>query len=182
MNVRNVHQRALPVAAARVGALIDRLGGPDDALWPRHDWPPMRLQRGLAIGSRGGHGPIRYVVEEHVPGHSVRFRFEHPEGFDGHHALEVEATGDTSCILRHLLVMRTRGMARLSWPLLFRPLHDALVEDALTVAQFNLGLPPEIKPWSLAVRVLRGLLSHGQAADQSLPQPHSPLPGSTERS
>ncbi len=180
MNVRNVHQRKLPVAAARVGVLLDGLGGPDDALWPQHNWPAMRLHRGLAVGSRGGHGPIRYVVEDHVPGRSVRFRFESPEGFDGYHALEVEGTGDASCILRHLLVMRTRGMARLSWPLLFRPLHDALVEDALALAQFNLGLPVEIKPWSLAVRVWRVLLSEGKAGDQHLPETRAALPGATE--
>jgi hypothetical protein len=182
MKVRNVHQRALPVAAARVGALIDRLGGPDDALWPGHNWPPMRLQHGLAIGSRGGHGPIRYVVEAHVPGRSVRFRFERPQGFDGHHALEVEATGDACCILRHQLVMRTHGLARLSWPLLFRPLHDALVEDALTLAQHNLGLRAQLRPWSIAVRALRALLSRGRAGSQSLPEPRTFPPPVTEPS
>lgn len=35
--------------------------------------------------------------------------------------------------------MPTKGAALLSWPLIFRPLHDALIEDGLDKATISLG-------------------------------------------
>jgi hypothetical protein len=56
--------------------------------------------------------------------------------------------------------MKLTGIALLSWPLVFRPRHDALVEDALTKAQVALGEQPTRVRWSAWVRLLRGLLTH----------------------
>ncbi|ARX87542.1 hypothetical protein SMD44_07023 [Streptomyces alboflavus] len=75
MAVLNVHERALPVEPNAVGALVDALATADDPLWPTADWPPMRLDRGLAPGSRGGHGPVRYTVAAYAPRQWVRFAF-----------------------------------------------------------------------------------------------------------
>lgn len=47
---------------------------------------------------------------------------------------------------------------RLDKPLAIRPLHDALVEDALTNAQVALGEQPMPVPWSPWVRMLRAVL------------------------
>lgn len=153
--VVNEHSRRFPLPPEVVGALIDTLATADDGLWPCEDWPPMRLDRPLGPGAHGGHGPVRYRVEEHVPGRSVRFRFEAPAGFDGHHGLDVAPAGDGST-LRHWLIMRTTGAARLTWPAFFRPLHDALVEDALDKATRTLGLPaPSPRGYGPAVRALR---------------------------
>lgn len=157
--VYNVHSRLLPVPAGRVGALVDGLASANDRLWPHERWPRMRFDRPLAAGARGGHGPVRYTVEDHQPGVHVRFRFNAPRGFDGSHAYDVEPVDAGHATLTHSLVMHARGPARFTWPLLFRPLHDALIEDSLTKAEAALGVPATPVPWSRRVRLLRALLA-----------------------
>ncbi len=166
MNVLNVHERSLPVPPSRAGALLDSLSGASDALWPRHSWPKMALDRPLSIGADGGHGPVRYEVIGYEPGASVRFRFKGPAGFEGTHAFEVIARGEHACVLRHTLAMAARGPALLSWPLVFRPLHDAVLEDSMALAQASLGLAPDVRPWSPWVRALRRLTGGGRARPQ----------------
>lgn len=155
--VVNVHARRLRAPAAALGALLDTLSSPDDALWPRHVWPAMRLDRPLGVGARGGHGPIRYRVEAYEPGRRVRFLFEAPRGFDGFHELCVRDLGDGRSELVHELRMHARAMARLTWPLCFRWLHDALIEDAFDRAALAVGEAPAAR-WSWPVRSLRALL------------------------
>ena len=165
--VRNVHERLYEtrLSAAEAGALlIDRLAGRDDALWPREEWPPVRFDRPVGIGARGGHGPVRYTVEEYAPGRSVAFRFGAPRGFVGSHGFEVEQSAPGVVRVRHTLSMRLEGWARLSWPLAYRWLHDALVEDALDRAGASIGCAPARRArWSVWVRLLRKALklSHG---------------------
>ena len=158
--VVNVHRR---VVADGVGELMATLAGPDDRLWPADAWPAMRFDRPLGVGAAGGHGPVGYVVEEYEEGRRVRFRFTAPRGFDGYH--EFTASGPELC---HRLVMRTRGLARLSWPLVFRPLHDALVEDAFDRACDAMGVAVEKARWSWWVRTLRGVL---RLVGQGVPTP-----------
>lgn len=155
MAVLNVHERLLSASPEEVGALIDTLAGPNDRLWPHSDWPDMRFDRPLAPGAIGGHGPIRYVVSHYVPGRWIRFTFTGPRGFAGFHELAVHAAhGQT--VLHHSLAMRTRGSARLTWPLMFRPLHDAVVEDCLDRAeQATTGSVARPTQWSRYVRLLR---------------------------
>jgi len=166
MEILNIHERELGAPVERVGGLIDSLASPDDRLWPGHCWPPMRFDRPLGIGAEGGHGPIRYRVKAYEPGRYIGFRFTSPKGFDGWHDFEVLNLSLHRTLLRHRVKMRTRGLARLSWTLVFEPLHDALLEDALTTAAVALGLEPGIRPWSLRVRWLRWILSRGKAATQ----------------
>jgi hypothetical protein len=144
--VLNVHTRTVGDGA---GALIDTLSGPDDRLWPGHPWPPMRLDGPLGVGAAGGHGPIRYTVAEYEPGRRARFRFTGPRGFHGFH--EFTADGPH---LRHRIAMTVTGMARLSWPLVFRPLHDALLEESLDRACETTGAPCAPARRSLYVRLL----------------------------
>jgi len=143
---------------ANAGALIDGLASRDDALWPRDRWPAMKLDRPLGVGAAGGHGPIRYFVEEYEPGRSVRFRFTRPRGFDGSHRFEITQAVDGRVRLRHVLEMRASGPALLTWPFLYQPLHDALLEDALDRAGSTLGLPIAPRRWSAWVKVLRWAL------------------------
>ncbi|MFG2147313.1 SRPBCC family protein [Streptomyces sp. NPDC048696] len=131
MAVLNVHERRIPATPEQVGALIDALAGDDDPLWPYPAWPRMRFDRGLRVGSRGGHGPIGYTVVAYVPGQWVRFRFSAPRGFEGFHEFTVEPDEPGSTVLRHVIAMRLHGTARLAWPLVFRWLHDTLIEDCL---------------------------------------------------
>jgi hypothetical protein len=164
MQVINVHTRRLGGDLDSIGALVDSLSGPDDRLWPSGQWPAMRFDGPLAVGACGGHGPIRYVVDDYEPGRRVRFRFTGPAGFHGHHEFEVlEGTGEvarvSSVVLQHELRMRTSGWATVSWPLLYRPLHDALIEDALDQAALAVGEEPRRARWTLWVRLLRSALA-----------------------
>jgi len=163
MNISNVHERVLTADPAHVGALIDSLTSPNDKLWPRRSWPAMKFDRPLGVGAVGGHGPIRYAVEAYEPGQRVCFRFTAPRGFNGTHGFEVELLNGERTRLRHVLQMNTTGPAILTWPLVFRPLHDALIEDSLDQAERSLGLAPESKGWSPVVKMLRWVISGGKA-------------------
>jgi hypothetical protein len=169
MKVINVHERELNNSPAGVGFLIDSLASDNDLLWPRQAWPRMNLDRPLSVGATGGHGPIRYLVEAYTPGGSIRFRFIAPKGFDGFHCYEVIPAGDKT-ILRHTLEMQVHGAAVVTWPVVFRPMHDALIEDSLASAEALLGFPPAIRPWSPWVRLLRWILSGGKAFEQVIPK------------
>jgi len=170
MRVSNVHERELNATVDEVGALVNSLASGRDGLWPGAIWPSMRLDRPLGVGAAGGHGPVRYVVEAFDPGRMVKFRFTEPKGFDGHHWFEVVPRGERFAVLRHSLQIDARGSALISWPLVFRPLHDALIEDALALAQTSLGLPSAVRPWSPWVQFLRWVLSRGKVRRQSAPR------------
>jgi hypothetical protein len=158
--IRNIHQRQCAASAEAAGALLDSLAGPHDRLWPGDAWPPMQLDRGLAVGSRGGHGPIRYSVESYQPGRSVVFRFLPGVGIDGVHRFEVLNDGESKATLRHEIDGIAVGSMRIMWPLLVRPLHDALVEDALDNATAALGNgPAPVRRHSVAVRIGRRVMA-----------------------
>ncbi|WP_200870928.1 SRPBCC family protein [Amycolatopsis keratiniphila] len=160
MRVWNRHHRIVDVAQERVGALIDTLSTDGDRLWPVDAWPPMRFDRPLGVGATGGHGPVRYHVESYEPGKSVRFRFTAPRGFDGFHEFTLRATENGRTELGHLMVLRLRHPAWLTYPLLWRPMHDALLEDCLDRAERELtGTVERPARWSLYVRLLRNLIS-----------------------
>ena len=170
MKVVNVHQRLLHASPERVGALIDTLASPADALWPGRAWPRMRFDRPLGVGAAGGHGPIRYVVEAYTPGQSIRFRFTAPAGFDGWHGFEVLDATHAHCVLEHRIEMNARGPALLTWPLVVRHLHDACVEDALSQAQASLGNEPKAVPWPARVRLLQWLAAGGKRLAPPIPR------------
>lgn len=140
--ISNVHEREYPVPADELGALLDDLGGPGDRLWPK-GWPQLRLDRPMAEGAAGGHGPIRYAVSRFEPGRYAEFRFAPTMDMDGSHSLTVLA-GDRpgTSVLRHSLIGTPSGSMRLVWPVAIRWLHDALIEDLLDRAGTELGHPP----------------------------------------
>lgn len=166
MKVNNVHERKLKTSPDKVGTLIDSLASDNDLLWPKDSWPRMKFDLPIGIGATGGHGPIRYSIETYHPGRSIRFRFFGPKGFDGFHSYTILPMSDGEVVLRHQLEMKTHGPALLTWPLVFQPLHDALIEDSLTRAEVSLGLPPTINPWSSWVKLLRWIMSGGKARKQ----------------
>jgi hypothetical protein len=167
MAVLNVHARELAVTSEQAGALLDSLASDADRLWPGRTWPPMRFDRPLAVGAIGGHGPIRYRIEAYVPGVWIRFRFTAPRGFDGFHEYTVRETPEGHVTMQHLFATRLRGSARLSWPLFYRPMHDALIEDSIDLAeQAGAETRQPIRRWTCQVRLLRALAGHivGRAA------------------
>jgi hypothetical protein len=155
MAVLNIHERLLPAPPERLAPLIDGLAAPDDALWPGDRWPALRLDGPLAVGARGGHGPIRYTVDGYAPGRWIRFRFGASTRFDGFHEFSVHPRGEDT-VIRHTLAGRPRGRMRAGWPLAIRWLHDALLEDALDHAErYVTGTVDEPARWSAYVRLLR---------------------------
>jgi hypothetical protein len=154
VRVSNVHRRVFSTNVDRVGALIDSLSTPNDRLWPHQLWPALKLDRPLRVGATGGHGPIHYRVVDYEPTRRVRFTFTKPTGFHGYHEWQARLA-PVGCELRHALVMDTAGLAVVSWPLIWRPMHDALIEDALDNAGAQLTFSPSDNSWSWWVRTLR---------------------------
>ncbi len=158
MKVNNIHQRTVSSPIQPVGELLDSLSTTRDRLWPSESWPPMEFDHPLGEGVQGGHGPIRYQVTQFESGRRVRFRFTGPPGFCGFHEFQLISKSPEETIIRHVLRMKTTGQALFTWPVIFRPLHDALIEDAFNKAARQLGLPAGKSDWSGWVRMLRFLL------------------------
>ncbi|MVO89058.1 DUF2867 domain-containing protein [Streptomyces sp. p1417] len=131
--VRNEHERVVEARADVVGALLDRLSAPDDPLFPTPVWPAMTFDGPLAVGATGGHGPVRYRVAAYEPGRRVRFDFTDPGG--GFHEISVEPLGERRCRVRHVLETEPRGLERILWPTVVRPVHDTMVEEVLDNAE-----------------------------------------------
>jgi hypothetical protein len=173
--MRNIHQRDLAASVSEAGRLIDGLSGAADRMWPATRWPAVRFDRPLGVGAEGGHGPIRYTVVAHAPGRSVEFAFTAPHALHGVHRFEAIELGPARTILRNVVEARTSGSMRLAWPLVWRPLHDALMEDALDRAEAELtGLPRterRLSPW---VRVLRAAIRRSGRARRWSPRARRP--------
>jgi hypothetical protein len=164
MKIRNVHERELPMSPRDAQAILRTLASEQDRLWPTQDWPPMRFDGGLQLGAHGGHGPIAYSVERIEP-ERVVFRLRPMRGLGrglvGWHGYELQPT-KRGLLLRHVLEAELTGGMRLKWPLVIRPLHDALIEDSLDLAE---GVSRSC--WSGWVRLLRRIL--GAPTDKGRP-------------
>lgn len=152
--VTNTHERTVSLSAADARQILASLASDDDRLWPIDYWWPMRLDRGLTVGSKGGHADVTYIVESVEPDRVV-MRFIPPFGMDGTHRFELDGAG-TRTIFRHVIQANLRGAMRLAWPVIVRPIHDAVVEDAFDRVAVAAGDPPTAR-WSPTVRSLRGL-------------------------
>lgn len=154
--VRNEHERVIEAPATAVGALFDRLSAADDPIFPTPAWDPMAFDGPLAVGASGGHGPVRYRVAEYEPGHRVRFDLTEPD--NGFHEISVEPLGERHCRVRHVLETAPRGLDRLLWPTVVRPLHDTIVEEVFDNAErAAAGRCAHPTRWSRRVRLLHAL-------------------------
>jgi hypothetical protein len=153
--IRNHHSRTLQAGAGQMGGLIDGLASPQDQLWPIQHWPPMHFDRPLQVGAVGGHADIGYEISAYTPGQRIEFRFTAPTGFLGTHRIFIEPIDATHCTLHHFLEVQPEGSAKLTW-LMIRPMHDALLEDALDNAERWTGHEPhQPAKWSAYVQFLR---------------------------
>lgn len=153
--VRNVHHRALPIPVVEGEALLRSLASHEDRLWPGDRWWPQRFEGGLVPGAKGGHGPVRYKVESVAP-RSVVYRFPRRGWFRGTHRFDLRGRPDGGCELTHTLDGTLHGRGLLLWPLVVRPLHDALVEDVLDrAAAVSAGTPTGPARHTPYVRFLR---------------------------
>ena len=158
--VINTHERSINALASELSRLIDQLATSQDIFWPRDRWQAMRFDRPLQVGAVGGHGPIHYVIERYEPGREIEFRFIAPKGFNGTHRLSLEPISPTQSRIKHEIRMTLSGAARLTWPLAFEAMHDALVEDGLDRAEaFANNKPVQLREWTPHVKRLRWLLA-----------------------
>ena len=158
MKVINIHERTIASPLAEVQAVFATLASPEDLMWPQKQWPRMKLDKGLAIGSRGGHGPIRYHVNAFTSGELIQFQFERPQGFKGVHRFTIQAVDEQHTHLHHIIDMQARGSSILAWLLGIRWLHDALIEDAFDQVENHLCGTDKRSPWNWWVRTLRAVL------------------------
>jgi hypothetical protein len=161
--MRNVHERHVRAPVDEVGAVLETLAGPHDRVWPGDAWPALALDRGLAVGSTGGHADIRYTVTGHDPGRRVELTFDPACGIVGTHVFEVADRGDGTTLLSHEIAGRSAGSMRLMWPLVVRWVHDAVVEDAFDRMERALGTgPAQPAAWTPYVRLLRAAHARSQ--------------------
>ncbi|MCC1495326.1 hypothetical protein [Alcanivorax sp. 1008] len=139
MKVINIHEREIAAPLKEVGAALDALSSAEDRVWPSDKWPRIKLDGPLKVGAKGGHGPIRYMVESYSPGERIQFKFTGPRGFCGYHDLALEEIDDARCLVRHSVNANLTGLMVLKWKLVMRALHDALIEDALDNVEIQLS-------------------------------------------
>ncbi len=129
MKVINIHKRQINQPKAEVAKLLETLATDNDMILATEKWPPMKLEKGLQVGSKGGHGPIKYFVTDYQPNNSITFQFD-LQGFDGFHKFYFSETEPNRTELTHTIDLTTSGAATLEWALAIRWLHDAYIEDA----------------------------------------------------
>ncbi len=159
MKVLNVHRRTVHQPKEVVLELLNTLASREDKIWPHEKWPRMKLDKGLKVGSKGGHGPIRYFVNEYEPDKLIQFQFTNPSGFYGVHRLQLKASDPHKTTLIHTIEMKTSPQGTLKWMLFVRALHDALIEDAFDKVENYFDDQDRKSKWSLWVKFCRNVLT-----------------------
>lgn len=126
----------------------------DDQMIATNKWPAMKLDKGLQVGSKGGHGPIKYFVSAYEEDHSITFQFD-LAGFDGYHKFELSEFNGDNTELIHTINMTTTGFATIRWILAIRWLHDAYIEDAFDKVENKFAKIKKRTEWSWWVKTLR---------------------------
>lgn len=158
MKVINIHNRKIAQPKDNIIALFKTLATKNDLMLATDKWPAMKLDKGMTIGSHGGHGPIRYTVDAYSPEGYVKFSFTRPKGFHGFHQFEITALTEQLTEIKHTIDMSINWQALLTWPLAIRWLHDALIEDALDKVENHFTEKRKFTRWSLWVKFLRWVL------------------------
>jgi hypothetical protein len=136
--VHNVHSRRVAADVDAAGALLDGLARSGDRLWPAQDWMPIWLDGPTEVGTTGGHGPARWRIVGHQPGRWIRCALTGPPFLVGFHEFTVRPDGPGAAVVEHLLALRLGALGWAVYPLVFRPLHDYVIEQALDRAQQHL--------------------------------------------
>lgn len=158
MDIVNIHKRIINQPKAQVAVLLTTLSTKDDKVWPKDKWPAMRFKNGLSLGEKGGHGIIRYFVEDYEQGEFVIFRFLEPKGFNGIHKFEIDEINANTTEVKHSIIMKTDSLATLKWIIAIRWLHDALIENAFDTIENNYLEVKKHTKWNYWVRLCRFIL------------------------
>lgn len=157
MKVLNIHIREINQPKSEVAKLFETLSSKNDMMLATDKWPPMRLDKGLQVGSKGGHGPIRYFVTDYQKESAITFQFD-LKGFDGFHTFEINEIAADKTQLKHTIDITTSGWATLKWLFAIRSLHDAYIEDAFDKVENHFTANKKKSQWTSWVRILRKVM------------------------
>ena len=172
MKVVNLHKRIINQPKKEISKLIEKLASKEDKIWPHDKWSPMRFKDGLKVGSKGGHGIIRYTIVEFGVKHGIKFQFTSPKGFIGTHEFNIIELAANKTEVSHIIDMKTQGVATIQWIVFIRWLHDALIEDALDSIENHFSDEKKESTWSVWVKLWRWvfLKTSKTKAKTSIPQ------------
>jgi hypothetical protein len=157
--IRHVHTRRIAAPLSEVVAAVD-------ALWSRtkRDALPRQLSgwrrtpagaQGLAVGTRFGHGPFSFQVEQ-WDGQTLRARID-TAGFHGQHGFHLRSEDD-HVVITHELDAQLTPVRWLLWQLFIASGHDWAVEAMFDRMQALLGAAaPERHTAPLGMRVFARL-------------------------
>jgi len=155
MNVKNIHKRTINQPKEKVAELFKTLATSEDLIWPYENWPAIRFRDGLQVGSKGGHGRIRYIIIEFMEGEHIKFQFTEPEGFIGTHQLKIEEIEKNETEISHIIEMNTSFKATFLWLFIVRWLHNALIEEAFDKVENYFGDDKKKSTYNIWVKLLR---------------------------
>lgn len=155
MQVINVHKRIIHQSKEKVSQIFKTLATDDDLIWPYENWPAIRFKEGLKVGSKGGHGRIRYTIIEFREHELIKFQFSKPEGFNGTHKLKICIISEILTEISHEIIMNTSFKATLLWVFVIRWLHDALIEDAFDKVENYFTTNKKVTNYNFWVKRLR---------------------------
>lgn len=155
MRVINIHKRKIGQPKENVLQLFKTLATTEDKVWPYEKWPAIRFKEGLKIGSKGGHGIVRYTIVSFKEGEHIKFEFTKPDGFFGTHELNIMKLLNNETEISHKIKMNTSFKATILWVLIIRWLHDALIEDAFDKVENQFSTKKKETEHSFWVKLLR---------------------------
>ncbi len=155
MQVINIHKRTIHQPIEKVTYLFKTLATYEDLVWPYENWPAIRFKDGLKVGSKGGHGRIRYTIIEFIEGEYIKFQFSKPDGFNGIHELRVNKINESSTEIAHTISAKTTFKATVFWIFVIRWLHDALIEEAFDKVENYFTDTKKVTRYNIWVRLLR---------------------------
>lgn len=156
MRVTNIHKRKLQQSIDKVSLLFHTLATDKDLIWPSENWPAMRFKDGVKVGSKGGHGIIRYSIIALEKGKSITFKFSKPDDFIGNHTLYLKAVSENETEITHEIKMHTATLkASVLWLFVIRWLHDALLEEAFDKVENHFMDVKKLPKYNIWVHFLR---------------------------
>lgn len=158
MRVINIHKRSINASKTKIWELFETLSSDNDRVIATGKWSRMIMDNGLNVGSKGGHGPIGYTIQEFKPAELIKFKFTKPSGFNGFHKFEVTETESGKTELRHTIEMDTSLKSYILWAVAIRWLHDAFIEDAFDKVENHFTKTEKITQWNVWVKLLRRIL------------------------
>ncbi len=155
MTVLNIHKRKIHKPKELVSQIFRTLATQNDLIWPGENWPAIRFRDGLKVGSKGGHGRIRYTIIDFQTGESIKFQFSKPDGFNGTHEFAISKINDSETAIEHIISAKLSLRATLLWVFVIRWLHDALIEDAFDKVENQFTEQKTHSEYNLWVKLLR---------------------------